>query len=191
MEIIVFVVIAMVLIVTGTLLTIIRIIKTRHLQSTKKRGRRKWENFGDCYVCGGWDQTGGDCYRINCIHNRCKYGDKPGALDLWPHGEFSKANIASKVSKNGFKTQSSDGEPISSIYTDRRHNRLYENINDCCECDGWDGAAGDCYISECIHNSCKYGDVPGMRNLWPHGDPHRIGRWGIRRMGLEDYDLDI
>ena len=40
----------------------------------------------NCYECKGWDNTAGDCYRHYCIHNSCKYGDVPGARDLFPDG---------------------------------------------------------------------------------------------------------
>ena len=39
-----------------------------------------------CTNCLGWDWTGHDCYRMGCVHNKHKYGDVPGASDLWPHG---------------------------------------------------------------------------------------------------------
>jgi hypothetical protein len=53
----------------------------------KSRRRRKTPlEVHNCYECGGWDNTGGDCYRERCIHNRHKYGDVAGAYDLWTHG---------------------------------------------------------------------------------------------------------
>ena len=39
-----------------------------------------------CTDCLGWDWTAGDCTRRYCIFNKHKYGEVPGASDLWPNG---------------------------------------------------------------------------------------------------------